>query len=79
MKLSIQLHLAGISLSNTVSILEVFGVRSDRSTVHNWIHKANLQLEAGRPPDRIVVDETVIRLNGEQYWLYAVIRNATHF
>jgi len=26
MKLSIQLHLAGLSLSNTVSILEIFGV-----------------------------------------------------
>ena len=27
MKLSIQLHLAGLSLSNTVSILEIFGVK----------------------------------------------------
>ncbi len=26
MKLSIQLHLAGLSLSNTVSILEIFGI-----------------------------------------------------
>jgi hypothetical protein len=26
MKLSIQLHLAGLSLSNTVSVLEIFGV-----------------------------------------------------
>ena len=26
MKLGIQLHLAGLSLSNTVSILEIFGV-----------------------------------------------------
>ena len=42
MKLSIQLHLAGLSLSNTVSILEVFGVKRARSTVHNWVHKADL-------------------------------------
>ena len=35
MKLSIQLHLAGLSLSNTVSILEVFSVTRARSTVHN--------------------------------------------
>lgn len=27
MKLGIQLHLAGLSLSNTVSILELFGVK----------------------------------------------------
>ena len=35
MKLSIQLHLAGLSLSNTVSVLEIFGVERARSTVHN--------------------------------------------
>ena len=35
MKLGIQLHLSGLSLSNTVSILEIFGVKRARSTVHN--------------------------------------------
>ena len=73
MKLSIQLHLAGLSLSNTVSILEVFGVERARSTVHNWVHKADLQPESGRSPDHVAVDETVIRLNDEQYWLYAAV------
>ena len=42
MKLSIQLHLSGLSLSNTVFVLEMFGVKRARSTVHNWIHKADL-------------------------------------
>ncbi|ELY85781.1 IS240-type transposase (ISH102) [Natrinema altunense JCM 12890] len=65
MKLSIQLHLAGLSLSNTVSVLEVFGVKRARSTVHNWVHKADLQPESGRGPDHVAVDETVIRLNDE--------------
>lgn len=37
MKLSIQLHLAGLSLSNTVSILEVFDIERARSTAHNWV------------------------------------------
>ncbi|PHQ40710.1 IS6 family transposase [Halorubrum sp. C191] len=73
MKLGIQLHLAGLSLSNTVSILEIFGVERARSTVHNWVHKADLQPEAGRSPDHIAVDETVIRLNDQQYWLYAAV------
>ncbi len=73
MKLGIQLHLAGLSLSNTVAILEVFGVERPRSTVHNWVHKADLQPEGGRSPDHIAVDETVIRLNDEQYWLYAAV------
>ena len=35
MKLGIQLHLAGLSLSNTVSILEIFGVERARLTVYN--------------------------------------------
>src|SRR6056297_3169712 len=73
MKLSIQLHLAGLSLSNTVSILEIFGVERARSTVHNWVHKADLQPESGRCPDHVAVDETVIQLNDEQYWLYAAV------
>ncbi|WP_081630550.1 IS6 family transposase [Natronorubrum tibetense] len=73
MKLSIQLHLAGLSLSNTVRILEIFGVNRARSTVHNWVHKADLQPDSGRDPDQVAVDETVIRLNDEQYWLYAAV------
>jgi len=78
MKLSIQLHLAGLSLSNTVSLLEIFGVERARSTVHNWVHKADLQPESGRCPDHVAVDETVIRLNDEQYWLYAAVDPETN-
>jgi len=78
MKLSIQLHLAGLSLSNTVSFLEVFGVDRARSTVHNWVHKADLQPEDGQSPDHVAVDETVIRLNDEQYWLYAAVDPETN-
>ncbi len=73
MKLGIQLHLAGLSLSNTVFILEIFGVQRARSTVHNWVHKADLQPEEGCSPDHVAVDETVIQLNDEQYWLYAAV------
>jgi transposase-like protein len=78
MKLSIQLHLAGLSLSNTVSFLEVFGVNRVRSTVHNWVHKADLQPESGRSPNHVAVDETVIRINDEQYWLYAAVDPETN-
>ena len=73
MKLSIQLHSAGLSLSNTVSFLGVFDVERVRSTVHNWVHKADLQPESGRSPNHVAVDETVIRLDDEQYWLYAAV------
>jgi len=51
MKLGIQLHLAGLSLSDTVSVLEGLGVDRCRTTVHNWIPKADLQPTEG--PTRI--------------------------
>jgi transposase-like protein len=73
MKLSIQFHLAGLSSSNTVPILEMFGIQRARSTVHNWVHKADLQPTDGHNPNHVAVDETVIRLNDEQYWLYAAV------
>ena len=78
MKLGIQLHLAGLSLSNTVSILEIFGVGRARSTAHNWVHKAELQPETGRSLDHVAVDETMIQLNDEQYWLYAAVDPETN-
>ena len=78
MKLSIQLHLSGLSLSNTVRVCEVFGVQRARSTVHNWVHKADLQPESGKNPDHVAVDETVIQLNNEQYWLYAAVDAETN-
>jgi putative transposase len=78
MKLGIQLHLAGLSLSNTVSILEIFGVERTRSTVHNWVHKADLQPASDQNSNHVAVDETVIRLNDEQYWLYAAVDPETN-
>ena len=78
MKLGIQLHLSGLSLSNTVSILEIFGVERSRSTVHNWVHKADLQPEEGRQPTQVAVDETVVQIDDEQYWLYAAVETESN-
>jgi transposase-like protein len=73
MKLGIQLHLAGLSLSDTVSVLAGLGVDRCRSTVHNWIQKADLQPTEGRNPNYVAVDETVIRVNDQRYWLFAAV------
>jgi putative transposase len=78
MKLGIRLHLAGLSLSNTVSELEKFGVQRSRKAVHDWVQKADLQPASGASPDHIALDETVIRINGQQYWLYAAVDPATN-
>jgi len=42
MKLGIRLHAARLSLSDTVSILDKFGVERARSTVHNWLGESRL-------------------------------------
>jgi len=70
MRLGIRLHLAGLSLSNTVSILEKVGVDRSRKAIHDWVHKADLEPQAGRAPDEVAVDETVINYNGDQFWLF---------
>ena len=73
MKLGIQLHLAGLSLADTVSVLAGLGVDRCRSTVHNWIQKADLQPTEGCDPNYVAVDETVIRVNDQRYWLFAAV------
>ena len=78
MKLGIRLHLAGLSLSNTVSKLEKFGVQRSRKAVHDWVQKADLQPATDASPDHVALDETVIRINGQQYWLYAAVDPQTN-
>ena len=78
MKLGIRLHLAGLSLSNTISELEKFGVKRSRKAVHDWVQKADLQPASDVSPDHIALDETVIQLNDDQYWLYAAVDPETN-
>lgn len=78
MRPGVRLHLAGLSLSDTVSVLEEFGVDRHRTTVHKWVKKATLQPATGRKPARVAVDETVIQLDDEQFWLFAAVGPATN-
>lgn len=72
MKLSIHLHVAGLSLSGTASVLERFDVERACSPVH-WVQKAGLQPGSRRTPDHAALDETVVRLDDQRYWLYAAV------
>jgi putative transposase len=58
MKLGIQIHLAGLSLSNTISALDSLGVERSRKAVHDWVQKADLQPVSGKAPNQVAVDET---------------------
>ncbi|MFA9518718.1 IS6 family transposase [Halopenitus sp. H-Gu1] len=74
----IRYHLAGLSLSNTVVLLEELGVKRSRTAVHNWIQKAELQPAGGESPDRVAVDQKAIRVNNNWYWLYAAVDPETN-
>jgi transposase-like protein len=77
MKLGILLHLAGLSFTNTISIFYILGVDRCRSTVHNWVQKSDLQPPSGADPNHVAVDETVIQLNNNRFWLYAAVDPST--
>jgi len=47
-EMGIRHHLAGLSLSNTVILLEDLGVERSRTAIHDWVQKANLQPKAVR-------------------------------
>lgn len=71
MVLGIQSHLTSLLLSNTVDLLDSLGVLRSQKAIHDWVHKADLQPNQDAP-NQIVLDEIVIRITDQQYWLYAV-------
>jgi len=77
-EVGIQLHLAGLSLSNTKQYLERLGVERSRTAIHNWVQKADLQPSSNAKPNHIAVDETVIQINDERRWLYAAVDPQTN-
>jgi hypothetical protein len=38
-----------------------------------WVHEADLQPKSGRWLNHVAVDEIVIQLDDEQYWLYTAV------
>ncbi|ELZ16935.1 transposase [Natrinema thermotolerans DSM 11552] len=71
--MGIRLHLSELSVSNTVRKLDKFGVKRSRKAVQDWIHKCDLQSATDASPNHVVLDETVIRIDNQQYWLYASV------
>jgi len=73
MELAINLHLGGLFLSNIVSILGRSGFDGTRSTLHDEVQKVALEPRGGRYPAQNALDETVIKVNGERFWLVAAM------
>jgi transposase-like protein len=51
-------------------LLDSLGVQRGRKAIHDWVQKADLQPESGKPPNQIALDETVIRIDEQQFWPY---------
>ncbi|MBP1986020.1 IS6 family transposase [Halolamina salifodinae] len=77
-QVGIQLHIAGLSLSNTKQYLDTLGVERSRTAIHNWVQKADLQPDSTASPDQIAVDETVIQVNDQRRWLFAAVDPQTN-
>lgn len=56
-----------------MSITECFGLERSNLTVDNWVRKTDLQPTDGSQPDHVTLDETVIHLTDQRYWLYAAL------
>jgi len=77
-RVGIRCHLAGVSLRNASQFLDELGVNRSHVAVHNWVHKADLQPISTVTTDQLAVDEEVIRINGDDYWLYGAVDPETH-
>ena len=89
MKLGIQSHVAGLSLSNTVSLLAELGVERSRKAVHDWVQKADLQPTHGRSPatqmvlaelrEKHFVESAVFLVDGAQHLKTVLSRTGLRF
>jgi len=70
-----RLHTAGLSVRETVAVLDVLGVERSHGAVWQWTHR--LADSGPDPPEaqpsRIAVDETAVQIGTEWYWLYAAV------
>jgi len=72
---AVRLHQTGCSVRETATILAELGVERSHGAVWNWVHRL---ADSGydpptAQPSRVAVDETAVKINGEQSWLYAAI------
>ena len=65
--------MAGRSLREVSKHLELLGVKRSHVAIHNWVHKADLQPISTGSEDLLAVDEKLIRLHGQTFWLYGAV------
>jgi len=73
--LAVRLHSTGISLRETAAALEQFGMTRSHQAVWQWVHRIAKTVPdpPTATPSRVAVDETAVKIDTEQHWLYAAI------
>ena len=72
-QVGIRCHLAGMSLWDASQFLDELGVKRSHVAVHEWVHKVDLQPISTVTADQLAVDEKMIRLHGQDHWLYGAV------
>jgi transposase-like protein len=77
-QVGIRCHLAGMSLRDASQFLDELGVNRSHVAIHEWVHSADLQPISTVTADQLAVDEKMIRLHGQQFWLYGAVDPETN-
>jgi transposase-like protein len=77
-QVGIRCHLAGMSLRDASQFLDELGVQRSHVAIHEWVHSADLQPISTVTADQLAVDEKMIRLHGQQFWLYGAVDPQTN-
>jgi putative transposase len=65
---AVRLHATGYSLRETQAILHLLGVESSHQAIFQWVHRVadSVSDPPSAQPTRVAVDETAVKINGEQ-------------
>jgi transposase-like protein len=67
-----------MSLRDASQFLDELGVQRSHVAIHGWVHNANLQPISTVSADQLAVDEKMIRLHGQEFWLYGAVDPKTN-
>jgi putative transposase len=72
---AVRLHQTGCSVREIATILAKLGVERSHEAVWSWVYRLadNRCDPPTAQPSRVAGDETAVKINGEQSWLYAAI------
>ena len=54
------------------------GLDRTEKAVHDWVHTADYDAPYDCEIDEVALDETVVTIDGEQYWVYTAVDPETN-